>query len=427
MTHSTPLTFDPYKFSSLEANGLRIYYKHLPWAPCIHIHLSFNTGAFHDPLGKEGLSHFLEHMIFDGSPTLPDRKAVNEWRKTYTLNSWNAHTSHYNTSYHLRCLPEKFESTLATMKEQVFTPFLRSEDAEHERKVITQEAWGRYHNEKLLKYIQEFTAQIFPNHSLSRVSSPLGWPHTIGHISIEDIRTWHKENYHKEMLMVVLVGNISDDVIECTQRILADIPHGKPKDPLRETIPLPHITHITKTADEIGLIKEQVEISISAHKNKPSFSPAFDGLFTSLIRDVLHEKLRDENSLCYGVSVDRSRTTDYISFGIDVKTSEEHIELVKKIIETEIHNITHTDIYRDRFAQIRTTSLEQMRAVEHESHDIIESAVSGLVRNGTIRTMEDQINERESATFEDIQKAGIYLTDPTYTVTEIILPSKKVT
>lgn len=425
MIHSTPLTFDPYDFSYTEAKGLRIYHKHLPWAPCVHIHLSFTIGAFHDPLGKEGLSHFLEHMIFDGSPTLPDRKAVREWRKTHTLNSWNAHTSHYNTSYHLQCLPEKFESTLTTMKEQVFTPLLRQKDAEHERKVITQEAWGRYHNEKLLNYIQEYTAQIFPKHSLSRVSSPLGWPQTIEHISIEDIRIWHKENYHKEMLTVVLVGNINGDVIDCTQRILSDIPQGIAKKPLQETIPLPHITYITKTADEIGLVKEQVEISVSAHKDKPSFSSAYDGLFTSLLRDVLHEKMRDENSLCYGVSVSRNRKTDYISFGIDVKTSEDYIDLVKKIIETEIHNITYTDMYQDRFLQIKTTSLEQIRATEHESHDIIESAVSGLVRNGTIKTMAEQLSEQEMTTFEDIQKAGIYLTDPAYMVTEVILPSKK--
>jgi len=425
MTHPTPLTFDPYTFSHTKENGLRIYYKHLPWAPCIHIHLSFAIGAFHDPLGKEGLSHFLEHMIFDGSPTLPDRKAVREWRKTYTLNSWNAHTSHYNTSYHLRCLPEKFNTTLEHMKEQVFTPLLRPEDAEHERKVITQEAWGRYHNEKLLQYIREYTTQIFPNHSLSRISSPLGWPDSIQTISIEDLRAWHKTHYHKEMLTVVLVGNINDDVIVHTQRILSDIPHDIPRAPLQETIPTPLITHISKTADEIGLVKEQVEISISSHKNKPLFSPAHDGLFTSLLRDILYEKMRDEKSLCYGVSVDRSRTTDYISFGIDVKTSEEHIDLVKKIVETEIYNITHTDMYRDRFTQIKTTSLEQMRATEHESDDIIESAVSGLVRNGKIRTMEEQINEREMSTFEDMQQAGIYLTDPVYMVTEIILPSKK--
>ena len=218
---------------------------------------------------------------------------------------------------------------------------------------------------------------------------------------------------------------INDDVIAHTQHILSDIPHDIPRAPLRETIPTPLITHITKTADEIGLVKEQVEISISSHKNKPLFSPAHDGLFVSLLRDILYEKMRDEKSLCYGVSVDRNRTTDYISLGIDVKTSEEHIDLVKKIIETEIQNITRTDMYRDRFSQIKTTSLEQMRATEHESDDIIESAVSGLVRNGKIRTMQDQIKERDVATFEDMQQAGIYLSDPIYMITEVILPSKK--
>ena len=116
---------------------------------------------------------------------------------------------------------------------------------------------------------------------------------------------------------------------------------------------------------------------------------------------------------------------NYISFGIDVKTSEEHIDEVINIIETETHNILHTDMYKERFLQIKATSLEQIRATEHESDDIIERIVSSLVRNGRMRTMTEQLHEQETTTFEDVQKAGIYLTDPTYTVTEIILPSQK--
>jgi predicted Zn-dependent peptidase len=51
--------FDPYDFSKKEINGVQIYYKNLPWAPCIHVRVVFNTSAFDDPVGKEGLSHFL--------------------------------------------------------------------------------------------------------------------------------------------------------------------------------------------------------------------------------------------------------------------------------------------------------------------------------------------------------------------------------
>lgn len=425
MKPSTTLTFDPYDFSKTEVSGIPIYYKNLPWAPCIHIYISFNTGAFNDPVGKEGLSHFLEHMVFDGSPSFPDRKAVHEWRKVHTLNSWNAYTSHHNTAYHLRCLPEKFEDVLTLMKEQIFSPLLRDEDVEHERKVITQEAWGYYQNEKLLTYIKEFTQHIFPGHSLSRVSSALGWPDTVTTISADDIRNWHATHYHSGNIQIAIAGNIDDTAPETIGTIFSDIPQKPEQETLKEIIPVPLIQSITKTADEIGLVKEQVEIAVSTHKTKPLYPAEHDRSFTNLLRDILHERMRDEKSLCYGVQVSTSRSTDYVSLSIDVKTSEEHIDTVKEIIHKEIGLILTSDTYTDRFNQIQKTTLEQIRASEHDSDDIVSTAISHLTRHGEIITMTRNIANREHMTFEDMQKAGLYIADPTYMVTEIILPSKK--
>lgn len=425
MNTSTQLPFDPYDFSKTEAGSVPIYYKNLPWAPCIHIYLSFDIGAFHDPVGKEGLSHFLEHMIFDGSPSLPDRKATHEWRKTETLNSWNAYTNHYSTVYHLKCLPEKLESVLTLMKEQVFSPFLRDEDVEHERKVITQEAWGYFQNEKLLSYTRELTSKIFPGHSLSRASSTLGWPETIAALSAEDIRGWHNAHYHAGNMCIVVVGNTNDNSIEILKKIFQDIPVAPKNGELREKIPTPLLTEVTKTADEIGLVKEQVEISISAYKDKPAHKREYERLFAMLLQDILHERLRDEKALCYGVHVSSRQGTDYSNFSIDIKTSEEHIDVTKEVIDIEINLMLNTDTYRDRFEQVRKTNLEQVRAAEHDSEDIAHTSTAELINIKKIKTLKEAIENRENMTFEDMQKAGSYLYDKKYLVTEIILPSKK--
>ncbi len=425
MNTSQPLAFDPYDFSQKEISGVPVYYKNLPWAPCVHIYISFNTGAFADPVGKEGLSHFLEHMIFDGSPSFTDRKAVNEWRKNETLDTWNAYTSHYNTAYHLKCLPEKLTSVLEKMTEQIFYPLLRDEDTEHERKVITQEAWGYFQNEKLLSYIREFTKKVFPGHSLSRVSSALGWPETIATLSTDDIRMWHKTHYHTGNMRIVIVGNINDSSLQSLANILSTVPHGAHHLREYEKTPLPAITEITKTADEIGLVKEQVEINISLHKDISHNPRDHEHVFRRVLQDILHEKLRDEQALCYGVHVSSRRGAHYVNFSIDIKTSEEHKTLVLQTINEHITLLTQSDIYKDRFEQIRTISLEQLRANEHDSEDIAHSATSEVVRTDGIKKLTDNLHDREKMTFEDMQTVGLYLTDPAYTVTEIILPSKK--
>ena len=107
--------FDLYDFSKREIDGVPIYYKNLPSAPCIHIRMVFNTGTLDDPIGKDGLSHFFEHLIFKGCPTLPSEKLIREWKIINTLSTWNGVTGLDKTYYHLKCLPEKYEIVLSGM------------------------------------------------------------------------------------------------------------------------------------------------------------------------------------------------------------------------------------------------------------------------------------------------------------------------
>ncbi|MCX6701700.1 MAG: insulinase family protein, partial [Candidatus Zambryskibacteria bacterium] len=216
--------FDPYDFSKKEIDGVIVYYKNLPWAPCINVYIAFNTGAFSDPVDKEGLSHFLEHMIFNGSPKIKDKKAKNKWSKKYALNSWNAWTSFDQTVYYLKCLPENYKSVLIGMKDMIFHPYLRTKDVEHERGVITQEAWRRFKNEKYLSYTKEISNNLYHGHNYSRVSTPLGWPETIAKISQKDIKQWYDEKYAIGNFYIVLTGAVEDKSIELLKIFMKDIP-----------------------------------------------------------------------------------------------------------------------------------------------------------------------------------------------------------
>jgi predicted Zn-dependent peptidase len=150
-------------------------------------------------------------MIFDGgSPTLPDNKTIKGWSKQHTLNSWNATTEFYQTYYRLRCLLEEYNSVMSGIKDMIFNSYLRAEDVERERRVIMQEAWNNFLNEKLLRYQKEFSDNLFHGHDRARVCTALGWPDTIVKISQEDIKNWHKANYGIGNMHIVLAGAVEE-------------------------------------------------------------------------------------------------------------------------------------------------------------------------------------------------------------------------
>lgn len=423
--------FDPYDFSTNKVEGVTVYYKNLPWSPSINIRLVINTAGFNDPKGKEGLSHFLEHMIFNGSPLLENKKIIREWSKKNTLNSFNAWTSFYNTAFTLRTLPENFSATLEGLMDVVFNPLLRPEDVEHERKVITQEAWGRFQNEKFLVYSKKSLEIMYPGHSHKHIYSPLGWPETIQKISQEDIALWHKNNFVKENMFVIMTGAVEAAHIEALSTYFKTIPVRSESIPIvsktiKESFLPPTTPKTTVSADEIGEVKEQVEISfvrIGEHLDLEKHDTYM--LFKRLMHDILNERLRIDHSLCYGVSVVMNNEKTYSMSGVNVMTEEKNIELVQKEFWNIIEELK-TPLHKDRFESLKQIDLEQTKSAELMSEQIANDMVKELFKfNGRMTTLQEQINYIQKTTFDDMQKIAVWAFDPMFLYTEIILPSKK--
>src|SRR5690349_9678755 len=129
---------DPYDFSLETYKGVSIFHNHFEWAPCIHLQLMIMTGATDDPAGLEGLSHFLEHLPFDGSSSFPSIEAIKSFSKDKLLDSFNAWTSHNATGFHARFLPKHAQAAIAGIGDVAFNPLLTDTDVERERSIITE-------------------------------------------------------------------------------------------------------------------------------------------------------------------------------------------------------------------------------------------------------------------------------------------------
>ncbi len=417
--------FDPYDFSKKVVGGIPVYYKNLPWSPCIHIQLVFSVGAFKDPAGLEGMAHFLEHMIGAGCPSLPNKKAVKEFNRQYMLNSRNAYTSHNSTVYTCKCLPENFDKVITCFMEQVSEPFLRSEDTENERKIITQEAWGRYKNEKFLRFVKEIIQISYPKNQRSRIASPLGWPETVRKIEDVDLKKFHKENYTKANFSVFLVGAVEMKHFSILGKLLKNMPYGKKAVVKEGNIEKPLKNRVEKTGEEIGDPREQLEFAISRFMKKLSERErTIANMSASLLYDILFERLRTEHSLCYGVSVPFSAFKESAELGISVETSLDKLELVEKEIWSVIDEIIKGK-WEDRFNVVHKLTIEKIRSSEFLSNDVMGYGVKTFIFNGKIRNLKQIIKENKKVTYKDVSGYLKNTFDKKYVITEVILPTKK--
>lgn len=420
------LHFDPYDFEKKVIDGVTVYYKNLPWASTININVVFNTGAFSDPVGKEGLSHFLEHMIFDGSPKLKDKKAIQEWSRKYALNSWNAWTSYYQTNYHLKCLPENYKTVLQGMRDMIFNPYLREKDIEHERGVITQEAWRTFKNEKYIVYLRELLDNIYHGHNFSRVYSALGWPETVARISLLDVKKWHEEKYAIGNFSIILTGAVSEKDIWPLEIFIKDVSKKPATKFIKGPIGKPKKLKIVKSADDIGDPREQAEVTISRSMNfLPEEREEIANLFSTLMRDILNEKLRFEKGLCYNVSFGVWVSVDFTEVSMNIRTEEKNIDIVQKEFWRILKELIEGK-YKSRFDTLKKVELDRLISNELVSDQVAGKAVNDISKYGNkINTLSKELKEVEIVTYAGITKFAKEIFDPEYTVIEIILPSKK--
>ncbi|MFZ3009149.1 MAG: pitrilysin family protein [Minisyncoccia bacterium] len=417
--------FDPFDFKKKKIAGVNVYYKNLPWAPCIHIYFSFAAGAFTDPVGKEGTAHFLEHLLGNGSPLAQDKKAVKEYNRLYMLNTRNAYTSHYQTVCYCKCLPENFDKAFALINDNVFNPFIRPEDVEHERKVITQESWGRYKNEKFLSYVKKFDATLFKGHQRARINSPLGWPNTIAKISHKDLKDFHTKHYNKENLSIFLAGAIQEKDLKIIEKIIENAPKGK-----KNIINVGSISKPTKLRNrinsaDIGDPQKQATFSLSRTFDKKGTDKNWLRVqIRMFLYDVLFERLRIEHSLSYGVRIMFSNYKDYVQTEISVDTSVEKIPLVEKEIWKVLKEIDENK-WQARFETMHKLTVDQIKSTETDTHDIIDGASVSIINENRIRTLKERISEVQKISYGDIKKELKYIFNPKYTHTEIILPDNK--
>src|SRR5262245_3160458 len=154
-------------------NGLTIIGERSPSARSVACGFFVKTGSRDETIQECGVSHFLEHMMFKGTPRRTALQVNFDFDKIGA--SYNAFTSEENTVFYAAILPEYLPDAVDILAD-ILRPSLRGEDFDMEKKVIIEEigmyddqpTWSAYDNAKRI---------YFADHPLG--NSILGSPDSI--------------------------------------------------------------------------------------------------------------------------------------------------------------------------------------------------------------------------------------------------------
>lgn len=198
-------------------NGLRVVTLSTPTLDSARMSVTINSGSRDDPPGYEGIAHFLEHMIFQGSLLnrgSPERSAETEIKQIFK--EWsgdlNASTGKMKTIFGFnkegaRILDENLKEAADILLDMVQHPRIKDANVDSERKVIKTELNGKSATDALVYGMA--CSSLYPDSRL--MHSVIGTPTSLDHITAAELRQFWRTHYVPKNTTIFIQGKATDE------------------------------------------------------------------------------------------------------------------------------------------------------------------------------------------------------------------------
>ena len=199
--------FDPKSF--VLENGLQVVLIEDHRAPVVTQMIWYRAGSADEPLGKSGIAHFLEHLMFKGTRDVP----IGEFSETVTRNGGreNAFTSYDYTGYFQTVAADRLETVMRLEADRMTNLTLTEEQVVAERKVILEERSSRVDNTPTGLFFEQMNAAQYLAYPY-RIPV-IGWEAEIRNLSLADALEWYRTYYTPNNAILIVAGDVTLDVL----------------------------------------------------------------------------------------------------------------------------------------------------------------------------------------------------------------------
>ena len=205
-------------------NGLEILVHEDPNSEIAVVNILYKVGSRNETVGKTGLAHFFEHLMFGGSRNAPvyDRELERVGGES------NAFTNTDITNYYITLPATNIETAFWLESDRMLYLNLSDKTIEVQRKVVIEEFKQRYLN-------QPYGTAMHLIRDLSFEQHPYKWPpigktiQDVENITREDIESFYFNHYHPGNAVLSVAGNVTvEQVAKLAKKWFSDIPPEKP-------------------------------------------------------------------------------------------------------------------------------------------------------------------------------------------------------
>jgi predicted Zn-dependent peptidase len=384
-------------------NGLRVVTTPLPHAQAASINIFIGVGSRAESRRVNGVSHYLEHMLFKGTDRRPDAITIAEAIEG-AGGVLNAYTAKELTCYWNQVPYDMLAVAMDVVSDMVLHSRLDEEEIERERTVVQQEI-RRSHDQP----------GAWAGELLSRAvygDQPLGWSiagslESVQGLTREDmvqhIATW----YTPGNSVLSVAGNVThEQVMALAEQNLAGWDGTAPPPVAAAT---PGIAADNVLVDMRDIAQCNVAIGLRAiPRNDPDRHPLtiLNNILGRGMSSRLFKEVRERRGLAYSVGSGVSRHTDTGTMSISMGVTAENLREAITVSLGELRRLVEEPVPQEELNKARDYAAGSFRLGLESSMSLGQRAGESLLLLGEIEPVDEVVAGLRSVTAEDVQRVA---------------------
>ncbi|HYF82969.1 MAG TPA: pitrilysin family protein [Clostridia bacterium] len=320
-------------------NGIRLVTEEISYVNSVSIGIWVKVGSRYENFENNGISHFIEHMLFKGTKNRSAKEIANSIDKIG--GQLNAFTSKECTCFYAKVLDTHFDIALDVLADMFFNSNFSSEEIDKERGVVIEEI-SMYEDSPEDLVHDLFSQAVWSGNPLGM--SILGTEDSLENLNRERIVHYFNENYIPQNIVISVVGNFKHN--EVVKKIKGYFEKAEQKDNSSANIIIPRFeseyTLKSKVTEQVHLCMGFNGVDI---KNE-AFYPMLilNNVFGGAMSSRLFQKIREDRGLAYSVFSYPSSFEDCGLFSIYAGSKPDNLKSVATLIMEEIREMKKTGI-----------------------------------------------------------------------------------
>jgi predicted Zn-dependent peptidase len=394
---------DPFFRKTVLDNGVRVVSETIPHVRSVTLGVWADVGSRDESPAQNGITHFLEHMVFKGTRRRNVRDIA---RSLESLGGYlNAFTTKEHTCFYARVMDVHLRQAMDVLADIVLHATFRKDELEKERQVVIEELKNAEDNPEDIIH-DYFEKSLFPVH-------PIGFPiigteENLRRFGRDELRRHVHMHYGAERIVVAAAGNVDHDrLVQLTSAMFGRLApqarrHPRRPGPSRNTKRT--VVERVRPIQQVHICIGTIAIGLRHRERYPML--LMNALLGEGMSSRLYQTIRERHGLAYSVYSYLNMLSDTGAFAAYAGTDRKHVGSALELLEREFARLRTTPVSGAELSRTKSQLKgAMMLSLENMSSRMMRLG-SGELHFGTITPIETVLKKIDAVTAGDVQHAA---------------------